>query len=148
MEYTAIVSLAAPAARAWATLADLSGWSDWIPTVESIEPSIKAPVEGQRVAVKQPGRRITHYTIEQVEHGNRFRWSSRGGGVRQWADHSAGPRHLHRAPHLRHDRPGREPFGAARLRQDPQHGRHRSQLTQAPRRTCGAVELVLQGLII
>jgi hypothetical protein len=92
VEYTTTISLAAPAGRAWSTLANLRRWPDWTPTVESIDTSIDEPVVGQRVAIKQPGRRVAHYTIEEVNVGSRFRWGSHRGGVRQWADHVVTPR--------------------------------------------------------
>jgi carbon monoxide dehydrogenase subunit G len=87
MEYRTSISAAASADQAWAVLANLAEWPNWTPTVESIATDRPGPEVGQVVAVKQPGRRLAHYTIDVVEPGRRFRWGSSGSGVTQLADH-------------------------------------------------------------
>ena len=88
MEYTTTVSVHASAEQAWTTLAALRDWPQWTPTVESLQTASDRPEIGQQVAMKQPGRRVAHYTIDVVEPGRRFRWGSDRRGVRQSADHA------------------------------------------------------------
>lgn len=87
MKYSKTVELPVPAAQAWKTLSDVSRWADWTPTVERIDTEPGPVHEGQAVAIKQPGRKIAHYTIDVVDAGSRFRWGSSRGGVRQAAEH-------------------------------------------------------------
>lgn len=86
MHYATRIEVA-DAETVWSVLADLSGWPSWTPTFEKVTPAGAEPVEGQRVTVKQPGRRAVVYTIERVDPGHSFRWGAQSVGCYQWADH-------------------------------------------------------------
>jgi len=82
------VTRASPAAitTLWEALADLQSWPSWCPPFSVVQPDGPLRV-GTRVRVVQAELRAATWTVQQVELGRSFRWSTRGPGFRIVADH-------------------------------------------------------------
>ena len=98
MRYKVTYEIAAPAHRVWDVLTDVANWPSWTSTVTAVELlGAEKLAAGVQVRVKQPGRRPTVYTVEQLAESRQFRWSRTGAGVHQWADHVVKPQGLDKA---------------------------------------------------
>jgi hypothetical protein len=70
----------------WEALADLPSWPDWCPAFSAVQPDGPLQV-GTTARVVQPELRAATWTVQQVEPGRSFRWSTSGPGFRVVADH-------------------------------------------------------------
>jgi carbon monoxide dehydrogenase subunit G len=86
--YEASISIAAPRAAVWKSLADVAAWPDWLPTVESVRTLDAAHLElGARFVVKQPKLQPATWVVTVLEPPHRFVWAARSPGLRMTADH-------------------------------------------------------------
>jgi ribosome-associated toxin RatA of RatAB toxin-antitoxin module len=89
---TATTIVAVPRERAWALLADVLRWPDWLPTITSVEPlGPDALTVGARYRITQPRLRPAIWTVVQLEPLRSFSWESRSPGVRTLANHWLSP---------------------------------------------------------
>ncbi len=90
--YEVSVEIAAPAARVWAVLADVSSWPFWLPTVTSVKPLGALPLMiGAKYHLTQPGLRPAVWSVVAVSPDSHFSWTCRSPGVRVLASHSLHP---------------------------------------------------------
>jgi uncharacterized membrane protein len=93
--YETTADIQAPAGRVWAVLSAVEAWSQWMPTVSSVEPLRETTLQvGRRYRVSQPKLRPTVWIVSAVEAGRRFEWRAISPGMVLVADHvieSAGP---------------------------------------------------------
>lgn len=77
MRYRTEVEIAAPAAEVWAVVADVPGWPRWTPTVRSAE-LLDAPALalGARVRLRQPRLPVLVWTVDALDPGRSFSWST------------------------------------------------------------------------
>ncbi len=88
MKYEHTIDIAAPTDTVWRILADVQHWPDWTPTMTSVEPLDPLPLRpGFRARVKQPGLRPAVLTVEVLEDGRRFLWSTKQPGLAFSGDH-------------------------------------------------------------
>jgi hypothetical protein len=72
----------------WRHLADLPSLPEWTPTVTAIEPLTEAKfLVGARYRLTQPRLGRAVWTIQAIEDGRRFLWTSTQPGLRIAADH-------------------------------------------------------------
>jgi uncharacterized protein YndB with AHSA1/START domain len=88
MEYQTVVEIAAPPARVFDVLADVTNWSRWTASVSSSTVLTGVPLDiGSQVKVHQPRMPANTWTITAWEPGSRFTWATARGGYRMVADH-------------------------------------------------------------
>ena len=86
--YTTIV-IQAPPDRVWAAVRDIEHWSEWTPTVISVQPLDPGPFAvGTRAIVRQPKLFPARWQITELEEGRSFTWITRGPGILVTARHS------------------------------------------------------------
>jgi protein-S-isoprenylcysteine O-methyltransferase Ste14 len=86
------VLVAAAPERAWAVMADVLRWPEWLPTVTSVEPlGPEALTLGAPYRITQPGLRPATWTVVRLEPLRSFAWESRSPGVRALGDHFLTP---------------------------------------------------------
>jgi hypothetical protein len=88
---TSIIVAATPE-HIWPTLARVTAWPVWLPTVIRVE-ALDRPelAPGARFRVSQPRLRAAVWTVTEVAAPRNFRWESRSPGVLVVADHSIEP---------------------------------------------------------
>lgn len=91
MRYEVSVSIKAPVDVVWKTIADLTRWPEWTPTVTAVDLSNQDGLRvGDTVAVVQPGQRDRTWTVTEVTEGSSFVWEATDpGGLRLRAGHTA-----------------------------------------------------------
>jgi hypothetical protein len=68
---------------------DIEHWSEWTPTVTSVEPLDPGPLAvGNRAIVRQPKLLPARWQITEIEEGRSFTWITRGPGILVTARHS------------------------------------------------------------
>ncbi len=84
--------IAAPPSVVWEVTADVEHWPQWTDTITSIEwiegDSIAV---GNRARIKQPMQAPAIWTVDHVEPGRAFRWSTRNMGARFIGIHEVHP---------------------------------------------------------
>ncbi|MGE0355030.1 MAG: SRPBCC family protein [Gemmatimonadales bacterium] len=89
---TATAVIAAPPERAWALMADVLRWPEWLPTVTSVQPLGPGVLTlGARYRITQPRLRPAVWKVVGLEPQRSFSWETRSPGVRALADHSVRP---------------------------------------------------------
>lgn len=82
------VEIQASPQRAWTVLSDVERWSEWTPTVRSIQRLDKGPLApGQKARIHQPKLPPAEWQITQVDEGRGFTWVTRSPGVAVTAGH-------------------------------------------------------------
>jgi len=108
--YTTI-DIQAPPDRVWAAVRDTERWSEWTPTIISIQRLDPGPLAVRtRATVRQPKLLPARWRITAIEEGRSCIWTTRAPGILVTACHS-----IHNASNgsratLSHDFSG--PFGA------------------------------------
>jgi uncharacterized membrane protein len=86
------VMIAAPVERVWAVLTELERWSDWTPSIRSIERLSPGPLGvDSRVRVRQPGLLPAVWRVTDYRDRKRFTWVSHSPGTRVTASHRVLP---------------------------------------------------------
>jgi uncharacterized membrane protein len=82
------ISIAAPREVVWRSLADVTAWPDWLPTVDSVR-ALDAThlVLGARFVVKQPKLQLATWVVTVLDPPRRFVWAARSPGLRMTAEH-------------------------------------------------------------
>jgi len=87
--YEASTSIAAPRDAVWGVLSDVAAWSEWLPTVDSVQPLDGKPLNiGYRYVVRQPHLRPATWVVTELEQTRRFVWVARLPGLRMVAEHT------------------------------------------------------------
>jgi uncharacterized protein YndB with AHSA1/START domain len=92
MEQHTAIDIAAPPERVWEVLSDVEAWSEWTPTVTSVQRLDDGPLRtGSRAKILQPRIPETEYVVTELEPGRSFTWVAKGPGVLTTARHDATP---------------------------------------------------------
>lgn len=75
----------------WRTLASVSDWPDWLPTVRRVVAHDGIPlVLGSRYTIYQPNLKPVTWTVTELDPCRSFAWQSRSPGLVLTAEHSVG----------------------------------------------------------
>lgn len=86
MEIERTIAVDAPATSLWSVVADPASWPEWTDSMEQVE--LHGPLAaGSTATVKQPKFRAAKWTIDEVDDGAAFVWSSSAGGVKSLGGH-------------------------------------------------------------
>ena len=92
MKLTSTFDIAAPPSVVWDITADVEHWNEWTPTITSIEwVEGNSIAVGNRARIKQPGQSAAIWTVDHVEPGRAFRWSTKNMGARFVGTHLVEP---------------------------------------------------------
>jgi uncharacterized membrane protein len=81
----------APAAAAWAVLADVESWPEWTASMSTVD-VVQGPMgPGARVRVKQPRFPAMTWNVTDWEPGEGFTWTASSAGVHTVASHRIEP---------------------------------------------------------
>jgi uncharacterized membrane protein len=95
VEYEQAIEIAAPAEPVWQVMSDIERWPDWnssVRTAQLLDGGGLRP--GQRARIRQPRLPVAIWTVQRIEHGREFTWSSDTPGLRSLGEHtieSSGP---------------------------------------------------------
>jgi len=90
--FTNTIDISAPPDQVWSVLMDVERWSEWTPSVTSIERLDAGPfVVGSRVQILQPKLLPATWTITQLDPGRSFTWVSGKPGLHVIARHLIEP---------------------------------------------------------
>ena len=83
------IEIETPPDRVWATMRDVERWSEWTPTIISIQPLDPGPLAvGTRVIIRQPKLLPARWRVTELQEGRSFTWITRGPGILVTARHS------------------------------------------------------------
>lgn len=86
------IFIAEPAARVWEVLSEVETWSEWTPSISTIQRLEAGPIGvGSRVGIKQPKLRACVMTITTWNPGKGFVWETGSPGLRATASHEIIP---------------------------------------------------------
>lgn len=86
------VQIEAQPGDVWSVLRDIRNWGDWTATVQSIETLDDGPLRpGLRARLDLSGAPRGVWTVNQVDEGHSFTWSSNLRGVKTVAGHVIEP---------------------------------------------------------
>jgi carbon monoxide dehydrogenase subunit G len=78
----------APTQSVWEVLFDVARWSEWTPTIDSVERLDDGPFQvGSRAKVRQPKLPRAEWEVTEVVDGRSFTWEARGPGLKTIARH-------------------------------------------------------------
>lgn len=90
--YTVDVTVNAPRDRIWRFMADVPGWPQWTPTVDAVESLTEGPLRvGSSFRIEQPRLPPTVWTVDKLEPGRSFSWTSGGRGLASLGYHGIEP---------------------------------------------------------
>jgi uncharacterized protein YndB with AHSA1/START domain len=86
------IEIEAPAAVVWRIFTDVEQWSDWTPSVTSVDRVNGTGVEpGATVLIKQPGLPRMAGTVDELEPDTTWAWTARSPGSKTTATHRVEP---------------------------------------------------------
>ncbi len=86
------IDISAPPGRVWEATIDVGDAPSFTPTLQSVELLDPEPLSvGSRARVKQPLQSAKIWTVDVLEHHERFVWSTRWLGVKMTASHDLAP---------------------------------------------------------
>lgn len=75
--YKVEVDVDAPPDRIWRVMADVPDWPQWTPTVGAVESLTEGPLRvGSRFRLEQPRLPPVIWTVDELEPGRSFSWTS------------------------------------------------------------------------
>jgi uncharacterized membrane protein len=87
-QYSTSITINASQEAVWKVLSDVSHWSEWTPTVTSVEvfntPDLKL---GNRYKVIQPKLQPAEWTVTVLNSPSNFTWESKAPGMHMVAEH-------------------------------------------------------------
>jgi uncharacterized membrane protein len=82
----------APVETVWDVLSDVTRWSEWTPTITSVEKLDDGPLRiGSRALVRQPRLRPAEWEVTALEEGRSFTWVAKAPGVATIGSHRVEP---------------------------------------------------------
>jgi len=82
------VRIAAPADRVWSVMTDVGRWPDWSESVAEVHRLDGGELAvGGRARIHQPGLRPAIWTVDSIDPGEAFTWSTTAPGARVTAVH-------------------------------------------------------------
>ena len=89
--FSSSIDIAAPPDRVWSVMRDVERWSEWTPSVTSIELLDGALTVGSRARVRQPRLPAALWEVTDIQEGREFTWVSRAPGILVLARHGVAP---------------------------------------------------------
>ncbi len=92
MDYDQSITTTAAATRAWQTVADVTTWPQWTPSMSTVRPldGVELAV-GRRYRVKQPGLPPVVWRVTELAEADSFVWEANSPGVHTVAYHRVRP---------------------------------------------------------
>jgi ligand-binding SRPBCC domain-containing protein len=88
MRFDHSTTVNAPAERVWAVFSDVAHWSDWTPTVDSVERLDEGALRvGARTRIRQPKLPVAVWEVTELKDGEYFEWVSRAPGIKTTGGH-------------------------------------------------------------
>jgi len=82
------IDIAAPPERIWDLTVDVEAWPRHTASITSVERLDDGPLRiGSTAKIKQPGQGAKTWTVDTLEQGHRFAWSTRALGARMTGTH-------------------------------------------------------------
>lgn len=82
------IHIDAPRETVWSVTEDIDRWSEWTPTVESIQRLDQGSFDvGSTALIKQPGQPEARWIVTSLTRGESFTWESNIRGIRVIATH-------------------------------------------------------------
>ncbi|MGE3288463.1 MAG: SRPBCC family protein [Pseudonocardia sp.] len=92
MEWTHSVPIDAPPDVVWGLVADVESWPRYISTVRSVTRLDEGPLRvGSSARIQQPGQPPAVWTVERLDPGREFSWSTARRGLRMTGTHRVVP---------------------------------------------------------
>jgi uncharacterized membrane protein len=89
VEYEQTIDIAAQADVVWDVMSDVERWPEWTPSVRGAQLLDGGGLRpGQRARIRQPRLPVAIWTVERIEHGRTFAWSSDAAGLRSVGEHT------------------------------------------------------------
>ena len=90
-EYQYSIDIEAPSEVVWTVLTDVGRWPDWHPAVSEAK-LLNSEVLGLRseALLRQPRLRAARWTVDDLQPGSRFGWTSTTAGVTSRGSHEVG----------------------------------------------------------
>jgi carbon monoxide dehydrogenase subunit G len=89
--FSTSIDIAARPDRVWSVMRDVERWSEWTPSVTSIELLDGALTVGARARVRQPRLPVALWEVTDIQEGREFTWVSRARGILVLARHGVAP---------------------------------------------------------
>lgn len=92
VEYEQAIEIVAPADQVWEVMSDVERWPEWTESVSGAQ-----LLEGgglrpeQRARLRQPRLPVAIWTVQQMQPGRAFAWSSDAAGLRSLGEHTVEP---------------------------------------------------------
>jgi uncharacterized membrane protein len=87
-KYSAHIDIEAPAPRVWEVMTDVVRWPEWTASVSEVQRLDDGDFAvGSRARIRQPRLRPAIWTVETIEPGAAFTWSTSTPGARIVGDH-------------------------------------------------------------
>lgn len=88
MRYEVSIDINAPAAHVYEVMADVEHWNNWTASIKDITRLDSGEFRaGSRARVRQPKAPPAVWTVDVIEPGHGFRWSSKSPGMTSVGDH-------------------------------------------------------------
>jgi uncharacterized membrane protein len=90
--FSITIEINAPSDRVWSVMRDIERWSEWTPSITSIERLDTGPFGvGSRALIRQPKSLPAKWEVTEMDEGKAFTWVTRRPGVMATARHSIEP---------------------------------------------------------
>jgi hypothetical protein len=93
VEYEHTIDIAAEADVVWDVMSDVERWPEWTASVRGAQLLDSGGLRpGQRARLRQPRLPVAIWTVDRIEHGRTFAWSSDAAGLRSVGEHTVEPK--------------------------------------------------------
>jgi uncharacterized protein YndB with AHSA1/START domain len=93
VDYEFAVEIDAAPDEVWRVLTDVERWPEWTPSMTRVERLDPGPFQvGSTARIKQPKFPAAVWRVNELEPGQSFSWTARGGGMTALGTHRITPR--------------------------------------------------------
>lgn len=91
--YEHAIEVAARADVVWDVMSDVERWPEWTASVRAAQLLDGGGLRpGQRARLRQPRLPVAIWTVDRIDHGRTFAWSSDAAGLRSVGEHTVEPK--------------------------------------------------------